>query len=65
VATPAEPDSVQLLLELRPTDDDGVSGVVTSPDTGHQQPFGGWLELLQLLEAAISRPASNGTPPNP
>ena len=53
MASPAQPGSVWLLLELRPTRDNEVSGSITAQDSGHQQRFWGWLELLQLLEAAI------------
>lgn len=61
MATPAEPASVRLLLEIRPSDD-GVSGVIITADTGYQQRFGGWLELLQFLEAAMSRLARHSPP---
>jgi hypothetical protein len=62
MATAAESDSVHLLLDLYPTSD-GVSGVLTVQDTGRRQRFGGWLELLQLLEVAIA-PLGDLDPPS-
>jgi hypothetical protein len=55
MATPSAAGSVRLLLDMQPTPDDGVMGVATDQDTGRRQRFGGWLELLQLLEAAVGR----------
>jgi hypothetical protein len=62
MARPAEPASVRILLEIRPTNDDGVCGVITTEDTGLQQRFGGWLELLQLLEATVGRLVRHSPP---
>ncbi len=46
---------MRLLLDMQSTPDDGVMGVATDQDTGRRQRFAGWLELLQLLEAAVER----------
>jgi hypothetical protein len=55
MATPSAAGSVRLLLDIQPTQDDGVMGVATDQYTGRRQRFAGWLELLQLLETAVGR----------
>ncbi len=49
-----------LLLELVPTADGRVEGSVRSAPSDEPLAFSGWLELLRLLEAAITSPAPPG-----
>jgi hypothetical protein len=58
---------VRLLVELRRSRDGGIAGSVTRQDTGDRWGFSGWLELLRLLEAAVTPPGGRGggQPPNP
>jgi hypothetical protein len=58
---------VRLLLEVHRSGGGSIAGSVTRQDTGDRWGFSGWLELLRLLEAAITPPERHGggQPPDP
>lgn len=41
---------MRYVIELTPTDDDRVEGVVIRDGLGHAVSFSGWTELMSLLE---------------